>query len=525
MIPSHIWDNNSSEKGEPQVFKLLEQINLSEVCYCMHTLNLHGGRKQRWHELDFLVISRNAIFGLEVKAGEVRCIDGVWHVYRKDGKIAYSKHKSPLVQASDSLDHFRTNWLKEKYGKRFDKVPFVKIAILCSNHRPDLTLNPMGPELLDQLTAYSEDLEASRFKSFLNRAIEYEVANTPQGNSAPLKNDDIEELKVAIRPSLDKTYPSRAAFESVQSRQDELTKNQYEHVDRMCNAFRYIMDGGAGTGKTFLMIYDIQRRVPEETIGVLVPYEPLAEYIRERVGAGVTCLTPSSAEQLNIAFDVLYVDEAQDFVNHDGFMLIDGLVKKGLTGGVWRIFGDFENQLAPASEIEADVWNTIVESTGNNMVLPLRRNVRNTPEIVEWLEATCSARVGETEALGAGPEVEVISEADFWDLLTGKKFHPLYGEVRRDEVVVLYPDELGVDRVDRLSSQFRNKCRVSSIEQFRGLESPVIFIKGLDSIDDLERLQDQSYKAVSRARNLCFIEGEGPMLSRLNKLMRYCRDK
>ena len=71
MIPSHIWESHNYSKGESQIFQLLEVINISKDCAAVHTLTVHGGSKQRWHELDFLLISNAAIFGLEVKAGRV----------------------------------------------------------------------------------------------------------------------------------------------------------------------------------------------------------------------------------------------------------------------------------------------------------------------------------------------------------------------------------------------------------------------------------------------------------------------
>lgn len=523
MIPSHIWDCNPNDKGEPQVFRLLEQINLGKNGYGMHTLNLHGGKKQRWHELDFLVVSQRAILGIEVKAGEVRCHDGVWHIYRKDGSIAYSKHKSPLVQASEALDYFRTKWLRDRFDKRFERVPFVKVSILCSNHRPDPIHNPMGPELPDKLTAYSEDLSPDGLKQFLNDAIDYEIKTAPRNNSQTLTLEDCDDLKGSIRPSLDKSYPSRAAMGHSQARQDELTEEQYKSADMIDVTMRYIMDGGAGTGKTFLMLYDAKRRASRgENVGVLVPHESLAEHLRSLSG-GVQCFTPLSEETANYPFDVLYVDEAQDFVNETGFDLMDRLVKGGMESGNWRIYGDFENQLSPTNKIEKDIWDVLVECTGNRSIFQLHRNVRNTPAIVKWLELTCGARVGQTDSLGAGPDVEVISSIEFWGLLKGGEAHSVFGEIRFDDVVVLYPSEIDSTDLTKLKMEFKNKCKVSSIEEFRGLESPVIYIRGLDSIQDLGALKDQAYKAVSRARSLCLIEGGERTLNNFSDLVRCSR--
>ena len=133
MLPSHIWNNSPHKKGESQVFALLSAINLSNFCVALHTQNIHGGKKQAWHELDFLVLTERAILGIEVKAARAACVDGVWFFYNKDGSIVYKKYKSPLVQASDALEQFRAGWLRTRFGDRFRKIPFVKTAILTTS--------------------------------------------------------------------------------------------------------------------------------------------------------------------------------------------------------------------------------------------------------------------------------------------------------------------------------------------------------------------------------------------------------
>ena len=95
MLPSHIWNNSPHKKGESQVFALLSAINLSNFCVALHTQNIHGGKKQAWHELDFLVLTERAILGVEVKAARAVCVDGVWFFYNKD--ILQGQNPNTLV--------------------------------------------------------------------------------------------------------------------------------------------------------------------------------------------------------------------------------------------------------------------------------------------------------------------------------------------------------------------------------------------------------------------------------------------
>ena len=53
-----------------------------------------------------------------------------------------------------------------------------------------------------------------------------------------------------------------------------------------------------------------------------------------------------------------------------------------MANGRWRWFGDFENQIATGHSVDLDVLDYLIDLTGNEARLPLKRNVRNTPQIV-----------------------------------------------------------------------------------------------------------------------------------------------
>ena len=133
-IPPQIWHHEIDNNGERKVMDLLEEINLSSYDVALHSLNVSGGNRQAWSEIDFLVITKRAIIGIEVKAGPVRFINGFYRIYTDNActKESYKKKKSPLVQASDAVETLRNKWFKDR---SFFKIPFVKVAILCRNSR------------------------------------------------------------------------------------------------------------------------------------------------------------------------------------------------------------------------------------------------------------------------------------------------------------------------------------------------------------------------------------------------------
>ena len=98
-IPAQIWNHEIDNDGERKVMNLLEQINLSSYDVALHSLNVSGGKYQSWSEMDFLVITKRAIVGIEVKGGPVRLVHGYYRVYDDIActKERYKKKKVPNI--------------------------------------------------------------------------------------------------------------------------------------------------------------------------------------------------------------------------------------------------------------------------------------------------------------------------------------------------------------------------------------------------------------------------------------------
>lgn len=506
LIPSHIWEKAASggDAAEIRVFNLLKQFRLSQNCVAMHSQNIIGGHKQTWSEMDFLIISERAIIGVEVKAGKVATKNGTWFVYRDNGEIAYKKNKSPLVQISNALDHFRTSWFHDRFRQKYKGLPFVKVAVLCSNFRPDAT---MGTELQDELVVYKEDLTPDALKARLNIAINYHIKNAHIGAPIELSEANISEISNGVRPQLDLSYPSRAGNLSLEIIQNTLTEQQYLTADILDNVNRYILDGGAGTGKTFLLVYDAMRKFKQgKAVGVLAPTPQLAAHISIQLDHKVPCFDRFSISNHG-PFDVLYLDEAQDFINQSDFGVLDDLIIGGIADGSWRFYGDLQNQISSDKQIDAEVFDFLLECTGNNAICPMTRNVRNTPAIVTYLEKVCSVRIGETSVKGAGPDVEAVSYDEGLRLVSGIEQHKTYGLIRAEELVVLYPDCLDEATKNNLIRPYLNKFKLFSVAEFKGLEESVVFLVGLDLTLEPCDIRDALYCGVSRARGLCLIGG------------------
>ena len=108
---------------------------------------------------------------------------------------------------------------------------------------------------------------------------------------------------------------------------------------------------------------------------------------------------------------------------------------------------------------------------------------------------------------GSGLEVTVISQHDGDAMLRGEHVNAAIGPIHREDLTVLYPLQCS-ESISKRIQHLSNRFKVRAIDDFRGLESPLVYIIGLERLEDQSLLRDQAYKGVSRATNACFIEGE-----------------
>lgn len=523
IIPQHVWDKNGRiQGGEPLVFSLLSQFNLGKFSKALHSLNLIGNQRQRAFEIDFLILTERAIVGLEVKAGLVTCKEGVWRVHKDNGGVAYTKYKSPYVQAADALHQLRTQWIPAAFGERsaYSKIPYVPIAVLCKNSLPDKHFdNPA--EMPREFIVWKEDLTPETLKSRINDAIDFSLKNVLNHN-VMLSEREVDELSYRLRPEIDVTYPSSSELSDLELQQNSLTERQYRLVDKFRSFDRLVIDGGAGTGKTFALIYGARQEVELGNKVLVITDAPqlrrhlsdalINEQIVVQSSEGI-----SSCEDSD--FDSVFVDEGQDVCNESTVASIDRVLKGGIGNGRWRWFGDFENQFDPAKKFDSEVLDLIVSFTGNAAKVVLDENVRNTPNIVKWLENYCSARLGETFVKGNGPEVRLVDNAQVQRWFESDGYLDTFGELQHAEIVVLVPSK-SLKSHPLVQKLARLGFLVELIEDFKGMESRVVVIAGLEMTTDASTLSDLLYKSVSRSKGMVFVIVDDNLKTRIFDLSR-----
>lgn len=200
---------------------------------------------------------------------------------------------------------------------------------------------------------------------------------------------------------------ARAAAET-----KKFTEEQFDALDLAEVNGRIVYNGPAGTGKTFLAVETVRREASQGKKVLFLCYnEMLSQYLKEQVRPlipAVYCSTVSgfmlkvagvarkdtdefwdkelpqlAKERLTEAdkFDVLVLDEAQDFMSLETVDFLDSALRNGLRKGHVRLFGDFDAQSVQKAEIKLaelkDGW------ISDLVMFPLSKNCRNTPRVAD----------------------------------------------------------------------------------------------------------------------------------------------
>ncbi len=588
MIPAWI---DSQSTAENRVFDLLASDPATEDWTVLHSLGLSRTAKWPYGEIDFVVIvPHEGIICLEVKGGGVSCQEGDWQTIDRNG-IVHRLTKSPWDQARVSMQALRKSVSQHFREKALGSLcPFG-----CAVVFPDVTCPPPTPEFEPCDAIDCEDLRQPISKSIMRAARRRLREFQPRTGERLPSASEVKAIRNYLRPDFDRIVAKGPALDQADSTLMRLTEEQYAALDMLEEEPRCLFEGAAGTGKTLLAL-EYARRAGRDGSKVLFAcknlllghwlckkaenmdgvtagawYEIAKDLIMggnddslksefqkqecELSGQGYTgqnklynelypLYLESTLDEKEPPYDVLVVDEAQDLVKPrilDSFNLI---VRGGLAGGRWAVFGDplqsildkvrfvapFDGphdvfsdplHLSEPTEYLKEALSSYSESF---VKAKLTKNCRNTRSIAE---KTANLTGLERPPFTLNREAGLPVERRYWrtpsdlrrflenriDLLTAKE------EVSIQDIVLLSPYKMrdsrlsGVEKISRFPltniSNAKNvagagELKFSNIKSFKGLESQVVIIVDIDRIDKDEH-RAFLYVAMSRARSLLIL--------------------
>jgi hypothetical protein len=520
VIPSALI--NVQSDAEKTIHGYLSEIELSNRDVALHSLNLGKHEYKRWGEADFVLVSRKGILLIEVKGGRVACRDGIWEFTNRYGETT-RKTESPAAQAKSAFFALKNHYLDDQFGRDLARVPVGWAVVFTGIDRLVSTGKSGLPEQPDEITAYRASTAGPRaFKKFIEAALGY-WSQKIRGEARLLEAEAVGRITAFLRPNFERFPLLNSQLSGLREELSELTTEQYQRLEDIQENDRILIRGGAGTGKTFLAVAAARYEAAGDMKVLLVTRSLyLATFITgHELPAGVTATSLDELGNENTEdgkCDVLIVDEGQDLCQWETLELLDKVLKGGIEAGRWRWFCDPNHQVSPSFPLDEEVLAYIGSLSFKQR---LSRNIRNTPPIVTAIQNYAQADIGIPRPIGQGGDVVFLESESI-----GERVEQAANQVRQwvrehevaaSEIAILTPFESDVavlvsavqDRGIRAEKLSERTCRqgarkaavVATIEQFKGLERPVVFVAGLCPDEDMEELQGVVYRGFTRANH------------------------
>jgi hypothetical protein len=527
MIPGYCPD--TAPPGEKAIFNALASAAEAEDWIVLHSLSIADHVRQAEGEADFIVIvPGQGILVIEAKSHQRigMLSDGRWKLGNDQPTT-----RGPFQQASEAMHSIRKYLERKKIDLR--SIP-VCDAVWFTAVRARTQL-PTSPEWHAWQVLDSEDLRAGATGAVL-RALAAGTAHLNKKvpgfthGGVPLDRQAAERIASALRPRVEMAVVPGDRRKNRASQLLAFLDEQYDALDAMQDNQAVLFTGPAGSGKTMLALEAARREAAGGRTGRLLCFNAFlgrqlaadaAVIPGLRVGtlhkellqiAGITVppdadedfwdrvLPDRAAEALldgpaEQAGDFLIIDEVQDIASQAFLDVLDLLVDGGLKEGRVLLFGDFERQAIFESADGRELLRRTIPGLAAHR---LTYNCRNLPRIGHTVNTFSKLKPGyehfRRDDDGFDPATVAYTSGEDQSRQLVKCVRDLQAEgFNLNEITVLSP--IGAASIaettgDPWLRQVLRKAdgqaaapgqlRYSTIQQFKGLESPAVVLTDLD---------------------------------------------
>lgn len=535
VIPEIIHKIHS--RAEAKIFSLLKDCSFEPSWQVFHSLNVSEHQYKQWSELDFVLLGPAGIFVLEVKGGRVACEDGIWIFTDRYG-IDHKKSEGPFKQSETGLYA-----LQRRLIENFSEHEIMSFVMGWGVVFPDILFETESPEMPRSVVC---DMKFCRnpelIRAFIEQLINYWTNKRVNRNRGQLGPALRKAIASYLRPNFDHVPSLVNRVNDLYQQAVRLTDEQYRFLDAVEETDRIICTGGAGTGKSFLAIETARRELASGRNVILTARgEIFPEFLRRQLNNDrVNVVSAEKLEKMRKSgnlqsCDVLIVDEGQDVMNLEFLDTFDRTLKGGLEQGRWRWFMDQNNQSGIYNACDSDA-EAILISTGS-LVLRLKRNCRNTEQIISSTETVTGADIGITEIKGKGPPVH-YSRAQHGTETANKLAEVIESWLDSSafpgDIAVLSTVGFEESSACKLPSQLlktievlsennvanipRNRITFSTVKNFKGLEKQYIALIDMGKQDDTDNDVAMLYVAMTRSHACLWISVCPEFEKKLRKL-------
>ncbi|MCO4759353.1 MAG: NERD domain-containing protein/DEAD/DEAH box helicase [Oceanospirillaceae bacterium] len=522
FYPSLTNTKQHTPRSERKVLSILEQVLPDEFSVFHSVEFLENKAYAREGEADLVILHPKLGFlVLEVKGGGISLESGQWYSENRQGKYSI---KNPFTQARRA---------KHVFLQRIsDKLGLNNVIAGYGVCFPDCTL-PSSTDLPPECERVMV-LDAHVLKDNILCLRHLEKLFRHWAGSRELTPNESKLIRSRVLAPMFRLVPDQAL--SIQDREEclvRLTEQQFQLLDFLQQHQEAVIQGGAGTGKTLLLVEKARRLSHEgkQTL-VLCFNTKLATQLTQLTAsfAGVRVFSfhelcnwaaqqahleylPSTStpedfyrdqapellmEAISLAglqhFDAILVDEAQDFEAH-WWLPIEELRK---SESIFYLFYDPQQTL-------------FTDDVQLPLVCPpvvLSENCRNTFNIASWLRIQNEHAASPKQGLPTG--VPPVTQR--WNTYQEQKdqvietLDKLLAEgITAHQIVLLTPYNPQRSQLKELTEVPRYQgIQLESIMAYKGLEAPVILLCDLGD-NAFARRQDLLYTGASRARQMLYL--------------------
>lgn len=552
MLPPYI-DKSCKSTGEKMLFEIFKNSPFTKDWIVLHSLNLSQHTIRLYGEIDFLIlIPKGGIYVMEVKGGDVKCVDGVWH-YTNKFNVTNTSNVGPFNQARDAM--FSLHSAIEKEFGRGHKFTKTLSGFLCAF--PHISFDKHSVEyepwqILDKDTIQSGT--ENFFKNLIQQFIQKHRGQKWFSEKDSLPDaKDLNLLCDFLRGDFERIRTVKERLAEFDKQVKTYTEEQFRILDSIQLNERSITQGSAGTGKTMIAIESAVGAAAEGKTVLLTCYNRLiGEWMQKQIEEWKDKITVSSLHSflfeqskgfnydksqnnkqdfyskylplllkdiyqkgISKKFDKLIIDEGQDLIREEYLVLFDAMLEGGLQNGNWEIYGDFERQAIYAQLSKKEMFD-LLKGSGQYSNFLLKINCRNTKQIGE--EASLISGFEKPPFLLEhleGIPVEYIFYTDeiHQKTLLAEQLQKLSAnKLPLNELVIISPRKFETSCSKSVSGfsirEIKNNSEVSLIQSFFGFATVQAY-KGMESnyvlITDIEDLSSENaksllYVGMSRAR-------------------------
>lgn len=571
MIPTVISPEVKSS-AERRIFEWFRDDPETEGWVVLHSLGIANHKTVLYGELDFFVIAPNfGVFALEVKGGRVKRENGIWYFTNKYSQTS-SKKRGPFEQANEGI-YSLFDSIKKKCGANH---PLSKLLFGTGVMFPDIIFqaDDMDGEQW-QIFDQNDDKNVSGFIKRLakNTRKKWEDMYGPMSPEKLLDSKAVKELANVLRGDFDKVISISTQISYAEEALISLTEEQLKCLDQLEDNPRCLIQGHAGTGKTLLAIEEVKKSAAKGEKVVFFCYNTMLgawlkkyfenapnelrpafvgtfhSFLYQAANAGnnhfrypeagdiqrfyreeLPLIAFKALENLEVHYDKIVVDEAQDLLVDEYLDVMDLMLKGGISRGKWSMFGDFTMQDIYNNSGDPEAMKDILEKRTSFIKYKLRINCRNTKPIGE--EIKCLTGFDSSAYLWTkvdGPPVNYITyknEDEQRGKLEALLKNLAQEKIDPSKITVLSPVKIEVSVVSMIDAvkikeykpDLKDCISFSTIQAFKGLENTVIILTDIASFEH-EKLM---YVGLSRARSALYIfETEMADKERKKLLMRW----